>query len=204
MKKLNKSLFAALLIVATLSSCTMEKRQFMPGYSVQWFSHQHAGKLQAAQPIPRHKTKALASLDADDVVAQQIEANSNPEAAQMLTASSEPTAMLIKVNIHTTPKTSVACSAVRTASVTNDIKPSQSVVKADSRTQAERKAAKPAPSSGKSQVIALILCAIPFLGLLGIHRFYLGYTWQGIAMIFLTLLFGLGVIWWLIDLVRII
>ena len=52
---------------------------------------------------------------------------------------------------------------------------------------------------GKSQLIALILCLV--IGNLGIHRFYLGYTWQGIVQI-LTL-GGCG-IWSLIDLVRII
>ena len=54
-------------------------------------------------------------------------------------------------------------------------------------------------SGGKSQLIALLLCF--FLGGLGIHRFYLGYTWQGIVQI-LTL-GGLG-IWVLIDFIRII
>ena len=51
----------------------------------------------------------------------------------------------------------------------------------------------------KSQVTALLL--VIFLGGLGIHRFYLGYTWQGIVQ--LLTLGGLG-IWTLIDLVRII
>jgi TM2 domain-containing membrane protein YozV len=39
------------------------------------------------------------------------------------------------------------------------------------------------------------------VGIIGVHRFYLGYTWQGIVQI-LTL-GGLG-IWTLIDLIRII
>lgn len=52
---------------------------------------------------------------------------------------------------------------------------------------------------GKSQVIALILCIC--VGGLGIHRFYLGYTWQGIVQ--LLTLGGCG-IWSLIDLIRII
>lgn len=56
-----------------------------------------------------------------------------------------------------------------------------------------------AAASGKSQVIALILCAL--IGGLGIHRFYLGYTWQGVVQ--LLTLGGCG-IWALIDLVRII
>lgn len=57
-----------------------------------------------------------------------------------------------------------------------------------------------APASGeKSQLIALLLCG--FLGGLGIHRFYLGYTWQGIVQ--LLTLGGCG-IWALIDFIRII
>ena len=53
--------------------------------------------------------------------------------------------------------------------------------------------------SGKSQIAAALLCWL--VGVIGIHRFYLGYTWQGIVQI-LTL-GGLG-IWTLVDLIRII
>jgi hypothetical protein len=59
---------------------------------------------------------------------------------------------------------------------------------------------KVAPSGGgKSQLVAAILAFL--LGGIGIHRFYLGYTWQGIVQI-LTL-GGLG-IWALIDFIRIL
>lgn len=51
----------------------------------------------------------------------------------------------------------------------------------------------------KSWYLTLFLCF--FFGLLGLHRFYLGYNWQGWVQLFT--LGGLG-IWWLIDLVRII
>lgn len=57
----------------------------------------------------------------------------------------------------------------------------------------------PPPSGGKSQLTALLL--VIFVGVLGIHRFYLGYTWQGIVQL---LTFGGFGIWALIDLVRII
>lgn len=52
---------------------------------------------------------------------------------------------------------------------------------------------------GKSQVIALILCIL--VGGLGIHRFYLGYTWQGVVQLLTA--GGCG-IWWVIDLIRIV
>jgi TM2 domain-containing membrane protein YozV len=51
----------------------------------------------------------------------------------------------------------------------------------------------------KSWYLTLFLCF--FFGILGVHRFYLGYTWQGLVQLFT--LGGLG-IWWLIDFVRII
>jgi len=54
-------------------------------------------------------------------------------------------------------------------------------------------------AGGKSQLIALLLCF--FVGGIGIHRFYLGYTWQGIVQL-LTL--GACGIWTLIDFIRII
>jgi len=53
-------------------------------------------------------------------------------------------------------------------------------------------------NGGKSQLIALLLVIL--VGALGIHRFYLGYTWQGIVQ--LLTLGGCG-IWALIDLIRI-
>lgn len=55
-------------------------------------------------------------------------------------------------------------------------------------------------AGGKSQLTALLL--VIFVGGIGIHRFYLGYTWQGI----LQLLFGWNILfpWVIVDLVRII
>ena len=52
---------------------------------------------------------------------------------------------------------------------------------------------------GKSQIVAAILAFVLFG--LGIHRFYLGYTWQGVVQLLTA--GGCGV-WTLIDLVRII
>lgn len=54
-------------------------------------------------------------------------------------------------------------------------------------------------ASGKSQMVAAVLCF--FVGGLGVHRFYLGYTGIGILMLFTFGLFGILT---LIDFVRIL
>ena len=66
-------------------------------------------------------------------------------------------------------------------------------------TQKQLKKTNTAGSDDKSHVAAILLAF--FLGVLGIHRFYLGYTWQGIVQ--LLTLGGFG-IWALIDFIRII
>lgn len=57
----------------------------------------------------------------------------------------------------------------------------------------------PEKTEGDSYVAAIVLCWL--LGGLGIHRFYLGYTWQGVVQLLTA--GGCG-IWWLIDFIRII
>jgi hypothetical protein len=56
-----------------------------------------------------------------------------------------------------------------------------------------------APGSEKSHTVAWLLAL--FVGGLGVHRFYLGYTWQGVVQ--LLTLGGCGV-WALIDFIRIL
>ncbi len=72
-------------------------------------------------------------------------------------------------------------------------------IAAKAMNKASKKSGHSASSSGeKSKLVAVILCL--FLGGLGIHRFYLGYTLIGVIQ--LLTLGGLG-IWALIDLIRI-
>ena len=69
----------------------------------------------------------------------------------------------------------------------------------NSKVNESKKESKSKNKAGDSQVIALILGI--FTGGLGFHRFYLGYTWQGVVQ----LLTGGGCgIWALIDIIRII
>lgn len=65
--------------------------------------------------------------------------------------------------------------------------------------KAEKRAAKNPKAGQKKWIAAFLLCW--FVGVLGIHRFYLGYTWQGVVQ--LLTLGGLG-IWVFIDWIRLL
>lgn len=58
--------------------------------------------------------------------------------------------------------------------------------------------AQPIPAGEQKSKMTAGLLGI-FLGGLGIHNFYLGYTGKGIAQICLSLCFGAGAIWGLIE-----
>lgn len=94
--------------------------------------------------------------------------------------------------------TSVPVTAATVAPATTATVHSKSAKKMTFVQKLVKKAAKPF-ESGKSQLTAVLLAF--FLGGLGIHRFYLGYTWQGVVQ--LLTLGGLG-IWALIDFIRIL
>lgn len=58
--------------------------------------------------------------------------------------------------------------------------------------------------SGKSGIVTLLLCL--FLGVFGIHRFFVGKTGSGIAQLILSILTASigGIIWATIDLIMIL
>lgn len=56
-------------------------------------------------------------------------------------------------------------------------------------------------SSDKRKIISIILCCLGFVGIAGIHRFYVGKIWTGLLWLFTAGLFGIGTI---VDLVNII
>lgn len=53
-------------------------------------------------------------------------------------------------------------------------------------------------TSHKSKTVALILCI--FLGIIGVHHFYVGKIGMGILYLFTGGLFGIG---WIIDIIKI-
>lgn len=169
-----------------LGSCASERTTFVKGNTIEWQAKNSAAPdnepvLATAEAI----APETATLP-DETTVPVI------EASEELTASVDH-AVLTAAETHPVRVLSRKDEAVERA------------VTAPAPQQGAAEAAKsvmvsPAvpPGGSKNQTLAAVLAF--FLGGIGVHRFYLGYTWQGIVQI-LTL-GGLG-IWALIDFIRI-
>ena len=192
MKSIKLLTILGLAMTLVLSSCSAEKRVYMSGYHMTWHKSKH--KTEKHELVSKHSRKSSVE-QADN--GTKIAVNSLPATA-------------IDDNISASVgKDFVGIAGNKTLSVIKD----ESTVSADKSLKGEvkfvvKKAVKKnkkftkksaAPGDGKSQLVALLLAF--FVGVIGIHRFYLGYI--GIGIIQLLTLGGFG-IWTLIDFILII
>jgi TM2 domain-containing membrane protein YozV len=197
-------LFSAFIMV--LSSCSVEKRTHLSGYHFDW-------KKKNENSVKRVKQDKI------DVIVSQEEAFAAVESEVVVEEVTEVTA---SANLEVAPIAAVAKKAVSKSVAVNTAEVNTSNVSLTEEKQAvkplkiEKKAAAPKPLERiRNQIIAAVLAF--FLGWLGIHRFYLGYTGAGIVQL---LLFILGIplmlifigylmilaawVWVLIDFIRIL
>lgn len=200
---MKKLLFLSIIIAFVFSSCTMEKRVYLSGYHVEWkngkiVSQNHDSfnnkqDIETSQLEPNKVTSDVIIVDkCEDVSLNQPSINDNE-----LLASNDNSVLpisLIKDKTSFTQNQNVVYQS-------NQVKKSNTQILKELKKQKKNvsKEAKKSNSSGKSQLVALLLCI--FVGAIGIHRFYLGYI--GIGIIQLLTAGGCG-IWALIDLIRII
>ena len=181
-----------LAMTLVLSSCSSEKRVYMSGYHMTW--HKSIHKNEKHELVSKHSKKSIGE-QADN--GTKVAVNSLPAPA-------------IGNNISTSVgKDFVGVAGNKTLSVIKDestVSADKSlksegkiVVKKDSKKNQKFTKKSSAPGDGKSQLVALLLAF--FVGVIGIHRFYLGYI--GIGIIQLLTLGGFG-IWTLIDFILII
>jgi TM2 domain-containing membrane protein YozV len=190
---MKKIILLAVAAVFVVSSCTIEKRLYNSGYHVEWnHSKKHVETDQVAQEAStneKYEVSAVAvsrTADVDQVVEESAVSN---DAVVSSVATSEETSvsneLAVSTNAHSEKK------------VTSASKETQ--MKASKAKDAKKAEKSKAPAGGKSQIIAAVLCF--FVGALGIHRFYLGYTGIGVLML---LTGGVCGILLLIDFIRIL
>lgn len=208
MKSYRQAFLLVLGFALAFSSCTMEKRRYTSGYHIEWHNHkQSPNNLQAGSDAQKMKEGVVGeadpvtdlksvegSRDAASASANVQTVENHLSAGGELTAANDNSIFLPagKSVLRQQAETSVRQEVGSNVEL--------SVKHSVNKTEAGRKAVAAASGGGgKSWIAALLLCL--FLGGLGIHRFYLGYTWQGVVQ--LLTLGGFG-IWALIDLIRII
>ncbi|HYV95679.1 MAG TPA: TM2 domain-containing protein [Chitinophagales bacterium] len=189
-----RSLLIAFVSICLLASCS-EVRDVTTSANYKLRLHKADGNAPAtAQAFVSKKMK---QLPAKDQVLTAIQSDNN-SAPQLREVNPQIQNFVGKQSNSTdnTKVTNKSLQRINKAMERVNQKQAQAEVKPDTK---DATPAKPAGSSGKSQLVALLLCIL--LGGLGIHRFYLGYIWQGVVQ----LLTGGGCgIWALIDLIRII
>jgi TM2 domain-containing membrane protein YozV len=219
MKKLVTSklgLFLVMLLIL-FSSCstnaTFTKRYHSRGFNIAW----GGGGSDANKQLAKQSQKKIKSKSDGVGVAQ------NTKSLAVQTAHSSENAIVNPANqnpelfsnslMNQNGKASVKNYFKSTSEVVKSSNPETKTVKAKVVSKPNRKAKQKDydPREGKSHKRALLLCLI--LGLLGIHRFYLGYKKIGMIQLALTVVYFLlnvgdwilyiGLIWAIVDFIRI-
>jgi len=193
--------FIFLALAVFVTSCTMEKRVYRPGFHVDWNKKENTEKPVMAQqqvnPLDQ-PSGYVPETESENAIVAEIS-----DESPVANVENKPVTVVKKVD-----KNVISFSA------SNNVKrESRSFLNIGS------KAGLLAPfaekSGGDNQIVALILCLL--LGGFGVHSFYLGNTKKGIWQLVMLLvgmlttiifigfliLAALG-IWVLIDLIRII
>jgi len=205
MKPTNVFLFTA--AIALLSSCTMQKRYHNGGWQLEF---RKGPDKQAAAPTKKPQTAktavaemsspqiamaAPADLTANNAIIETSVIVDNNATSDIQSATAE------KATKNLRSKQSAPSGVIAHAAVAETLQKSDKANFQATKSQKTQttKAHKGQASGDKNWLVALLLCW--FLGVIGIHRFYLGYTVIGIIQ--LLTLGGFG-IWTLIDFIRII
>lgn len=206
MKKTTTSKFGLLMamVAILISSCstnaTFSKRYHSRGFNIAWGGGAAANNSPVKQTPKKVKAKSdgvAIAQNTENLTVQSVNSTENAAVEASIVNTALVSSTILAKNEVATAQNSTQTSSHAVKSPTVISKKAAVNAISNANTKAIKKNAD--PGEGKSQMIALILCI--FVGVLGIHRFYLGYTMEGVLM----LLTGGGCgVWALIDLIRII
>ena len=190
----------AILVSSCSTNATFSKRYHSRGFNIAWGGGSDANNNPVKQTPKKVKAKSdvvAVAQNTDNVPVQSVKSTENTAMETSTVTTAVVSNNILAKNEVATVKNANQTSAQAVKSSTVVSKKAAVNAISNTNTKAVKKNAD--PGEGKSQLIALILCI--FVGVLGIHRFYLGYTKEGVIQLLTA--GGCG-IWSLIDLVRII
>jgi hypothetical protein len=200
MKKIK--LFGALLSVMLLAASCKTSNDVMTHGLIQKRKYNKGFFISKAKKINVTKNKEQLQIDPSRVIQAKRDE---------IKIASAPTAPMASLEQNLAPRTETG-QETSSFSSTNQVQAVKSdhiqitkgfekvaVSAINPLSKSAKKTSPNSPLSGSSQILALVLCF--FVGLLGIHRMYLGYI--GIGILQLVTLGGFG-IWTLIDFIRIL
>ena len=190
----------AILVSSCSTNSTFSKRYHSRGFNIAWGGGSDANNNPVKQTPKKVKAKSdvvAVAQNTDNVTVQSVKSTENTAMEASTVNTTVVSNNILAKNEVATVKNANQTSAQAVKSSTVVSKKAAVNAISNTNTKAVKKNAD--PGEGKSQLIALILCI--FVGVLGIHRFYLGYTKEGVIQLLTA--GGCG-IWSLIDLVRII
>ncbi len=221
MKKLTNLIIVGIATMLVISSCTMQKRVYMPGYHVEWHNskinkEKHGTSSEIIKENEQIQTQNFAQIKNDEkkVEASYLTSDNNLNASvENYVESPVDNNIIASVGDNIELTNNKPISYNKTANTKSIIDNAGNADKANEnfvkkakpfsfmkfnkiKKQSEKNASS---SGGLSQLVALLLCI--FGGALGIHRFYLGYIGIGILMLLTGGVCGVLAI---IDLIRII
>lgn len=200
MKKLIKLSVLVLLLSFLFGSCSIEKRVYNKGYHIEWKKQKHSS------------AKENVCQDGIQKSGEKNDPNGQINNIELAIEDNTSESNELNLIIEQVPNSGQLVQFVpvrnknfnKVINLTDNFS-NREIEKVDSKFSNKSnffKSSKQNRSSsggGKSQLVALLLCI--FFGVIGIHRFYLGYI--GIGIIQLLTAGGCG-IWALIDLIMII
>ncbi len=188
--RMKKIILFAAAAIFMVSSCTIEKRLYNSGYHVEWnHSKKHVDSDQVAQEESASEVREVETVvvnrtaSVDQVVEESV-------------VSNDAVAVVATEKVVSNELVSTTNTVNQESAVASDKDQQVKAIKVKETKKAEKSKT---PGGGKSQLVALLLCF--FIGFLGIHRFYLGYTGIGVLMLLTGGLCGLLL---LIDFIRIL
>jgi TM2 domain-containing membrane protein YozV len=180
--------------VSLLASCTIQQRVHQPGLYIDW-NHKHQQGTAAVSQKPENNSTSESPMLAIDATTLDVNTQTDFTSKNLRNESTLQKVTKEKTEVNTTG--SSVCASVNQSNFKVNVASLVSIKKIALVNILTSPAM--GTGNGKSWIVALLLCF--FLGWIGIHRFYLGYTGMGVLYLLTGGLLGFGV---LIDFILIL